>query len=73
MSEKRVQVKKKKEICGLLIDNFVRMNMDKPSNFDEIADFVYEDVEASADKVNWTDMDVIIAFRRWIESKAKQQ
>ena len=64
---------KKNEICELLIDNFDRMNMETPSNFDEIADFVYEDVDASADKVNWTDMDVIIAFRRWIESKAKQQ
>jgi len=64
---------KKKEIIELLIDNFNRMNMEKPSNFDEIVDFVYEDVEASADKVNWTDMDVIIAFRRWIESKTKQQ
>lgn len=64
---------KKKEIIELLIDNFDRMNMEKPSNFEEIADFVYEDVDASADKVNWTDMDVIIAFRRWIESKAKQQ
>lgn len=64
---------KKKEIIKLLIDNFDRMNMETPSNFDEIVDFVYEDVDASADKVNWTDMDVIIAFRRWIESKAKQQ
>ena len=64
---------KKNEIYGLLIDNFHRMNMETPSNFDEIVDFVYDDVDASADKVNWTDMDVIIAFRRWIESKTKQQ
>jgi hypothetical protein len=60
---------KKKEIISILIDNFDRMNMDTPSNFDEIADFVYDDVCETADQENWNDSDVVIGFRRWIESK----
>jgi len=59
---------KRKEIASILIDNFDRMNMDTPNNFDEILEFVVEDVESSADKDTWHDGDVVIAFRRWIES-----
>ena len=60
---------KRKEITGLLVDIFDRINIDTPSNFDEILEFVIEDIDASADKDNWHDGDVAIAFRRWIESK----
>lgn len=63
---------KKKEIERSLIDNFDRMNMDIPSNFEEILNFVYEDVCETADKDNWNDSDVVIGFRRWIESRSLQ-
>tara|TARA_R110000868_G_scaffold55690_3_gene173099 strand:+ start:2680 stop:2880 length:201 start_codon:yes stop_codon:yes gene_type:complete len=59
---------KKEEITSLLIDIFDRINIDTPSNFDNILKFVYEDVCESADKKDWHDGDVAIAFRRWIES-----
>jgi hypothetical protein len=58
---------KRKEIETLLIDNFDRMNMDIPSNFDHILNFVCEDVEDSADKDNWNESDVVIGLRRFIE------
>ena len=60
---------KKSLITSMLIDIFDRINIDVPSNFDEILEFVVDDVEASADKENWHDGDVAIAFRRYIESK----
>jgi hypothetical protein len=60
---------KKEEICSLLIDNFDRMNMDVPNNIDDILEFVYEDVCETADQENWNDADVVIGFRRWIESR----
>jgi hypothetical protein len=58
---------KVKEITEMLIDIFDRINIDTPSNFDDILEFVVEDVEETADKENWHDGDVAIAFRRWIE------
>ena len=60
---------KKNVIALMLIDIFDKINIVTPSNFDEILEFVIEDVDASADKDNWHDGDVSIAFRRWIESK----
>lgn len=60
---------KKLEVTGLLIDLFDRINIDMPSNFDKILDFVYEDVCETADPKDWHDGDVAIAFRRWIESR----
>jgi len=67
---------KKKEIYELLTDNFDRMNMETPSNFDEIADFVYEDIKASDSEVkkffHIEDL-VVFAFRKWMESKANAQ
>ena len=63
---------KKEEITEMLIDIFDRINIDTPSNFDDISEFVIEDVEDAADKENWHDGDVAIAFRRWIELNQKQ-
>ena len=60
----------KKEITELLIDNFDRMNMDIPSNFDDILEFVYQDIKETADQENWNDRDVVIGFKRFIESIA---
>lgn len=63
---------KKKEITAFLIDIFDKIGVDTPSNFDEILEFVYEDVCETADPVNWHDGDVAIAFRRWIDAQAKE-
>jgi len=65
------KVKEKKEqITSLLIDIFDRINIDTPSNFEEILEFVYDDVCETADPENWSDGDVAIAFRRWIEKQS---
>jgi hypothetical protein len=61
--------KKRLEVAALLTEmHFNRM--DTPSNFDEIVDYCLEDINETADAVNWTSEDVTIAFRRWIESKS---
>lgn len=64
---------KKEEIAALLIDDFDRINMDTPNNFDEILEFVYEDVCETADEVEWHSGDVTIGFRRWIESNINKK
>ena len=61
------------EITSMLIDIFDRINIDTPNNFDDILEFVVEDVEETADKENWHDGDVAIAFRRWIELNQNKQ
>lgn len=43
--------------------------MDSLVNEDELIKYIVEDVQASADNTEYTDMDFTIAFRRWIESK----
>ena len=58
---------REKEITSMLIDIFDRINIDTPNNFDDILEFVVEDVEETADKENWHHGDVAIAFRSWIE------
>jgi hypothetical protein len=61
----------KKSIEQMLISIiFASIGMDIPSNIEEIVEFCYEDVYETADPENWHSGDVIIAFRRWIESKA---
>jgi hypothetical protein len=62
---------KKGEVTELLIDIFDRINIDQPQNFDQILEFVYQDVCETADQANWNDGDVAIAFRRWIEKDIK--
>ena len=58
---------KKEKIKDILNDIFNRINIDNPSNFDDISKFVIKHVEENADKENWTDNDVSIAFRKWLE------
>ncbi len=62
---------KKRAIENILIDFFRRNDMDLPDNFHDIVDFCYNDVCETADPEYWHDGDVMIAFRRWIESKNK--
>jgi hypothetical protein len=70
------------EIESIVIDIFSRIGCDLPDNWENIVQFVYEDVLETADNNNWEDIldvthknnwnndDVIIGFRRWIESKS---
>ena len=60
---------KKEEVTVFLIDIFDTINIDTPNNFDEVLEFVYNDVCETADKEHWHNGDVAIAFRRWIENK----
>lgn len=62
----------KKFIEVHLFDMWLRLNLDKPSNWQEIVDFVIEDVQYSSDYLLNGDFhsgDIEIAFRRYIESK----
>ena len=62
------------DIDALLISHiFDKLQMDLPSNFEQIVEFVYWDVYDTADRENWHDGDVVIGFRRWIESQSDEQ
>ncbi len=63
-------VEKKDEIERRFINLITKIEMDIPSNFEDIVQYIYEDVCETADPENWSDGDIAIAFRRWIESKA---
>lgn len=64
--------KKRKNVISDVIDIFDRIGIDTPQNFDEIADFIYNDVCETADPINWHSGDVAIAFRRWIEAQGEK-
>ena len=61
-------VEKKDLIEKMLIDMFSQIGIDIPSNYEDIVQYVYEDVCETADPINWHSGDVSIGFRRWIES-----
>jgi hypothetical protein len=65
-------VEKKDEIEEILFDLFVRIGMDVPDNYEDIVQYCYEDVCETADPIDWNNDDVIIAFRRWIESQGEK-
>lgn len=51
-----------------LMGMFSTLGMDKPENYDELLEFVCNDVKETAD-VDFNYDDVVIAFRRFIEKK----
>lgn len=59
---------KKYEIEVILVNMLTKIDMDIPDNFEDIVQYCYEDVCETADPNNWSNGDVTIAFRRWIES-----
>ena len=61
-------VEKKDLIEKIFISEISKLGMDVPSNFEDIVQFIYEDVCEVADEKEWHSGDVIIGFRRWIES-----
>lgn len=56
-----------KEVDYLLLKIYRRIGLDKPSNHEDIIQFISEDVEASAD-VDFSSEDILIGFRRLIET-----
>jgi hypothetical protein len=56
-------------IESMLLDLYMSIGMDRPSNHEDIREFVIDDVNETADPEDWHSGDVAIAFRRWIESK----
>ena len=59
----------KDEVESQLIQLFGYIGMNIPSNYEDIVQYVYEDILDTADVDNWNHSDVVIGFRRYIESK----
>ena len=59
---------KKDEIERQFINLLSKINMDIPENYEDIVQYIYEDVCETADPENWSEGDIVIGFRRWIES-----
>jgi len=53
----------------IFIRLIARMEMEIPENYEDIVQYIYEDILETADPINWSVGDVTIGFRRWIESK----
>ena len=53
----------------IFIKLIARMEMEIPENYEDIVQYIYEDILETADLTNWSVGDVVIGFRRWIESK----
>ena len=64
-------VEKKDCIESILIDMWASIGMDIPDNYEDIVQDCYEDVCETADPIDWSNGDVAIAFRRWIENQSK--
>lgn len=52
----------------LLGEIYPVIGIDKPSNHDDIVEFIVNDVEVAADPVDWHSGDISIGFRRFLES-----
>lgn len=64
-----MNTKKKDEVEKILIQKITSLGMDIPNNLEDIVQYCFEDILECADKDNWSDGDVTIAFRRWIEGE----
>ena len=59
----------RKEVEAHLLGHiYTAIGIDKPSNHDDIVEFIVNDVEVAADPVDWHSGDIAIGFRRFIES-----
>lgn len=56
------------KISELLIDLFDRIGIETPSNFNAIAQYIFEDLKALKDDID--DKCVAHSFKKWIQSKA---
>jgi hypothetical protein len=64
---------KRKEIDLSVRVIYMNIGIDAPHNHEEILDFICNDVEETADPIEWHSGDVSIAFRRWIEAQSDNQ
>jgi len=55
------------DVRGFLVHLYQTIGIDKPSNHEEIVEFVINDIIETADLSHWNDDDVRIGFRRFIE------
>jgi hypothetical protein len=60
---------KKLRIEEFLIDIFDRIDIQTPSNFQEILDFVYNDLIGNTDSNNCDIVDVNHSFKKWVEHR----
>ena len=61
-----------KDLCVKMASNLLQTvcsiaGCDIPDNADDIVTFIVQDVEETADPIEWHSGDVGIAFRRWME------
>ena len=63
------ECKMKDDVEYIFINLITRMEMDIPENYEDIVQYIYEDVLETSDSINWSVDDVVIGFRRWIESR----
>lgn len=61
--------KMKDNIERIFLNLIARMEMDIPENYEDIVQYIYEEVLETADPIHWSVGDVVIGFRRWIEDK----
>jgi hypothetical protein len=59
----------KDEIEKVFINLITKLGMDLPENWEDIVQFIYEDIMDCADEGKWNNDDVVIGFRRWIEEQ----
>ncbi len=52
-----------------LFNLFTRIGMSIPENYEDIVQFIYEDILDNADVSKWNLNNVVNGFRRWIESE----
>lgn len=60
----------KHNIGRILLNIWSEIGMNIPENNEEIVQYVFEDVKETSDFPNYSDGDVMIGLRRWIESKS---
>lgn len=66
----------RKDECKRMVENLIKSvcslaDCETPQNAEQIVDSIVQDVEDTADPVEWHSGDVGIAFRRWMESNAE--
>lgn len=66
----------RKDECKRMAENLIKSvcslaDCEMPQNTEQIVDSIVQDVEDTADPVEWHSGDVGIAFRRWMESNAE--
>lgn len=59
------------EVIYRLLLMFVKIGIDRPESFDDIVDFIVDDIKETADPKDWHSGDIGIAFRRYLERQKK--